>query len=116
MGLDYIRSETGKPWKRRWESGLDRMKTPTLLDPTISEGLRVLTANLLPNSHVQIGDSYVVEPAGEDLIISRGLCPVGRIAKPPVESVNALAKCGGYAEGVIVRVGLFGDSAEVSLK
>jgi hypothetical protein len=116
MGLDYIRSQTGKPWKRRWDGGLDRMKMPTLLDPAIGDALRVLTADLLPGSRVQIGDSYIVEPAGEDLIISRGRCPVGRIAKPPIESMNALAECGGYAEGVVVRVGLFGDSAEVSLK
>lgn len=116
MGLDYIRSKTGKPWKRRWDGGLDRMKTPMLLDLTISEGLRVLTADLLPDSRVKVGDSYIVEPAGEDLIISRGRCPIGRITKPPVESLTAIADYGGYAEGVIERVGLFGDSAEVSLK
>lgn len=116
MGLDYIRNQTGKPWKRRWDGGLDRMKTPTLLDLTISEGLRMVTAELLPDSRVKVGDSYIVEPDGEDLIISRGRCPVGRITKPPAESLIAIADCGGYAEGVIERVGLFGDSAEVSLK
>lgn len=116
MGLDYIRSQTGRPWKRRWDGGLDRMKTPTLLDLTISEGLRVLAAELLPDSHVKVGDSFIVEPVGEDLIISRGRCPVGRITKPPPESLTAIADYGGYAEGVIERVGLFGDSAEVTLK
>ncbi|MBL8255966.1 MAG: hypothetical protein JNJ62_05150 [Pseudoxanthomonas mexicana] len=116
MGLDYIRGQTGKPWKRRWDGGLDRMKTPTLLDLMISEGLRMLTAELLPDSRVKVGDSYIVEPDGDDLIISRGRCPVGRITKPPAESLAAIADYGGYAEGVIERVGLFGDSAEVSLK
>lgn len=116
MGLDYIRNQTGKPWRRRWDGGLDRMKTPTLFDLTISEGLRILTAELLPDSHVKVGDSYIVEPVGEDLIISRGWCPVGRITKPPAESLALIADYGGYAEGVIERVGLFGDSMEVSLK
>jgi hypothetical protein len=116
MGLDYIRNQTGKPWRRRWDGGLDRMKTPTLLDLTISEGSRILTAELLPNVHVKVGDSYVVEPVGDDLIISSGLCPIGRITNPPAESLAAIAKYGGYAEGMIERVGLFDDSAEVSLR
>ncbi|SDQ82278.1 hypothetical protein [Pseudoxanthomonas sp. CF125] len=116
MGLDYIRNQTGKPWKRRWDGGLDRMKTPTLLDLTISEGLRMVSAELLPDSGVKVGDSYIVEPDGEYLIISRGRCPVGRITKPPAEALAAIAGCGGYAEGVIERVGLFGDNAEVSLR
>lgn len=37
MGLDYIRAQTGKPWRKRWNGGLDRLKTPTLLDITESE-------------------------------------------------------------------------------
>jgi hypothetical protein len=116
MGLDYIRSQTGKPWTKRWNGGLDRMKEPTLLDLTISEVARVLTAELFPGARVNIGDSYIVEPAGNDLIVSRGLCPIGRITKPPSESLTAIATCGGYAEGVIERVSLFGDTTEVRLK
>ena len=34
MGLDYIRAQTGKPWRKRWDGGLDRLKAPTLLDLT----------------------------------------------------------------------------------
>lgn len=116
MGLDYIRNQTGKPWKKRWNGGLDRMKVPTLLDLTISEVSRVLTAELFPGARVKIGDSYIVEPAGDDLIISRGLCPIGRITKPPEESLAAIADYGGYAQGVIERVSLFGDTTEVRLK
>ena len=35
MGLDYIRAQTGKPWRKRWNGGLDRLKEPTLLDLTM---------------------------------------------------------------------------------
>lgn len=116
MGLDYIRSQTGKPWTKRWDGGLDRMKEPTLLDLTISEVARVLTAELLPGARVNVGESYIVEPSGNDLIVSKGLCPIGRITKPPLESLAAIANYGGYAEGVIERVSLFGDTTEVRLK
>jgi hypothetical protein len=40
MGLDYIRAQTGKPWRKRWNGGLDRLKAPTLLDLTMSETAR----------------------------------------------------------------------------
>ena len=32
MGLDCIRSAVGKPYMKRWPKGLDRLKTPSLLD------------------------------------------------------------------------------------
>lgn len=48
MGLDYLRAQTGKPWRKRWDGGLDRLKTPTLLDLTMSEASRVVTAKLDP--------------------------------------------------------------------
>ena len=50
MGLDYIRTQTGKPWRKRWDGGLDRLKTPTLLDATMSESSRVVTATLDPRA------------------------------------------------------------------
>ena len=40
MGLDYIRAQTGKPWRKRWNGGLDRLKAPTLLDLTMSEAVK----------------------------------------------------------------------------
>ena len=27
MGLDYIRAQTGKPWRKRWNGRLDRLKS-----------------------------------------------------------------------------------------
>lgn len=116
MGLDYVRSQTGKPWSRRWDGGLDRLKTPTLLDLTINETIRVLTAELAPNAKVKTGSSYIVECEGNGLTISDGLRRVGHIAIPPEEILTAIANLGGYAEGVIHRVGLFGDTAEVQLR
>ncbi|MBN8947470.1 hypothetical protein ACFCQI_14345 [Rhodanobacter sp. FW102-FHT14D06] len=116
MGLDYIRSQTGKPWSRRWDGGLDRLKTPTLLDLTITETLRFLTAELSPNVQVKTGNSYIVECEGKNLTISEGLRLIGHVARPPEETLTAIANCGGYAEGVIQRVGLFGDTAEIQLR
>ena len=37
MGLEYIRSASGRPYTKRWAKGLNRLKTPTLLDVTLTE-------------------------------------------------------------------------------
>ncbi len=116
MGLDYIRRETGKPWRKRWNGGLDRLKTPTLLDLSISETARVVTAELVPGAQAKVGDTFIVECVADGFTVTDGLRPVGRVANPGAETTAAVAACSGYAEAVVQRVGLFGDIAELSLK
>ena len=116
MGLDYIRAKTGKPWRKRWDHGLDRLKTPTLLELTISEAARVVTAQLDPDACVKISDSLILQTIADELTVSDGLRAIGRVENPPPEMTAVIRDCGGYAEGVVHRVGLFGDTVEVSVK
>jgi hypothetical protein len=116
MGLDYIRSQTGKPWRKRWDGGLDRLKAPTLLDLTMSEASRVVTAQLDPAARVKAGDTLIVQSASDGLIVSNGLRSVGRIDNPTAEMTTAVLNGGGYAQGELQRVGLFGDTAEIVVK
>ncbi|MDD9981876.1 MAG: hypothetical protein OXU81_11060 [Gammaproteobacteria bacterium] len=116
MGLDYIRAKTGKPWRKRWDHGLDRMKAPTLLELTMSEAARVVTAQLNSDACVKISDSLILQTIADGLTVSDGLRAIGRVENPPSEVTTAIRDCGGYAEGVVHRVGLFGDTAEVSVK
>jgi hypothetical protein len=116
MGLDYIRAQTGKPWRKRWNGGLDRLKAPTLLDLTMTEAARTLTAELNADAHVKAGDRLIVQSAADGLIVSDGLRAIGRIANASTEIRTAIREAGGYAEGLLQRVGLFGDTAEISVK
>lgn len=116
MGLDYVRAQTGKPWRKRWESGLDRLKAPTLFDLTMSEASRVVTAQLDPAARVKAGDTLIVQSASDGLVVSDGLRAVGRIDNPTAEMTTAVRDCGGYAQGELQRVGLFGDTAEIVVK
>jgi hypothetical protein len=116
MGLDYIRSQTGKPWRKRWDGGLDRLKAPSLLDLNMSEAARTVTAELNAGCHVKAGDTLIVQSGGDGFTISDGLRAIGRVANPSPELTAAVRDGGGYAEGVLQRVGLFGDTAEISVK
>jgi hypothetical protein len=116
MGLDYIRAQTGKPWKKRWEGGLDRLKQPTLLDLTMSEAARTVTAELHVGASPKAGETLIVESGPAGVTVSDGLRSIGRVPNPSADLLTALASGGGYAEGRLERVGLFGDTAEISIR
>ena len=82
MGLDYIRAQTGKPWRKRWDGGLDRLKAPTLLDLTMSEASRVVTAQLDPAARVKAGDIGDVLPVIDGFVVNLSRTQVG-VFDPP---------------------------------
>ena len=116
MGLDYIRAQTGKPWRKRWDRGLDRLHEPTLLELTMAEPSRVVTAHLGSDASVKDGDTLIVQTTADGLTVSDGLRAIGRIESAAPDITAAIHDDGGYAVGVVQRIGLFGDTAEVSVK
>jgi len=69
MGLDYIRAQTGRPWRKQWDGGFDRLKTPTLLDLTMSEASRVVTAKLDPAARVPLKIGWIGSPVKESSVL-----------------------------------------------
>lgn len=116
MGLDYIRAQTGRPWKKRWNRGLNRLKQPTLLDLTMSESARMVTVALEPGMSPKTGDAVIVQSGPVGFTVSNGLRSIGQVSDPPASLSATLANGGGYAEGTVERIGLFGDTAEVSIR
>lgn len=116
MGLDYIRSETGKSWRKRWNGGLDRLKSPTLFDMQIGEHSRTVTAELIPGTSAKAGDSFIVQSSGDGFAVTRGFRVVGSVRHAPAEAIAAVNSSSGFAEGIVERVSLFGDTVELRLK
>ena len=116
MGLDYIRAQTGKPWRKRWNGSLDRLKLPSLLDLTMTEMSRTVTTDLSPGAGVKISDTLIVQSGPEGMTVSNGLRPIGRITHPTAELTAAISAGGGYAEGIVQRVGFFGDTADIKVR
>jgi hypothetical protein len=116
MGLDYIRAQTGKPWRKRWDNGLDRLKVPTLFDLSITEAFRAVTATINPVAGARAGDILIIQSTCDGLVLSNGLRSIGYVDSPTSEISAAVRDCGGYARGEVRRVGLFGDTAEIIVR
>lgn len=116
MGVDFIREQSGKPWRKRWDKGLDRLKLPGLFDVQFSSQQRTITADLQCGTQLKVGDQLIVQSNGPMAIICSGQQQVGTIPSIPADMRSAIANCGGIALGTVERVGLFGNNAEVSIR
>jgi hypothetical protein len=115
MGLEYIRSAAGKPYKKRWAKGLDRLKSPSLLDVAVTEQTRVLTATLAPGCRATPGDRYLLQSGDKgEILVFDGHRQVASIANPPPSVTQALASHG-VAPATVERVSGLGETAELKL-
>jgi len=113
MGIDFIRSKGGQPYVKRWAKGYERANTPDLFDIRFSSGRQVATAALASDASPQKGGAVMIQQAGAELIVFDGLKPVGRILNPPPTMRAALEANHGLARGVVDRLGVLGQTAEI---
>lgn len=116
MGVDFIREQSGKPWRKRWDKGLDRLKLPGLFDVQFSSQRRNVTVDINSGSTLKVGDQVIVQCDGMATIVCSGHQRVGGIPELPFDMRAAISKCGGVALGTVERVGLFGNNAELSIR
>ena len=116
MGIDFIRNASGKPYTKRWAKGLDRTKSPTLMDVSLSEEGRTLTAKLAAKGAARQGATVLVQAKGPDLLVLDGLRQVASIANAPASVRAAVEARQGIAPAVVEQVGVLGATAEIKLK
>ena len=116
MGVDYIREQTGKPWRKRWDKGLDRLKSPGLFDVRFADCRRTITAEVDSAAALKVGDQVVLQAEGSAAIVCRGQDRIGAVAGIPADVGAALKDCGGIALGTVERVSLFGNNAELRIQ
>jgi hypothetical protein len=84
MGIEFIRNASGKPYTKRWARGIDRIKAPTLMDVSISEESRTLTAKLTAKGAACQGATVLVQSKGSELVVFDGLRQVASITNAPL--------------------------------
>lgn len=116
MGVDFIREQSGKPWRKRWDKGLDGLKSPGLFDVQFTNQHRMITADLESGSTLKVGDQVVVQCNAQSVIVCSGHRQVGAISGIAADVRAAIDGCGGVALGMVERVGLFGNNVELSIR
>lgn len=116
MGLDYIRRQTGRPWRKRWRAGLDRLNLPTLLDMQFRATARTIIADLRGQGSLRVGNACIIEMSDEGLRVTDGLTSIGLARDPSEDLLAGIAASEGCAEGVVEYVSIFGDIAEIRLR
>lgn len=116
MGVDFIREQSGKPWRKGWDKGLDRLKLPSLFDVQFSDQQRTVTADIDCGFPLKIGDEVIVQFDGPSTIVCSGYQRIGGIPGLPADVHAAIDNCGGIARGIVERVSLFGNNAELSIR
>jgi hypothetical protein len=115
MGLDFIRRATGKPFRKSWKDGLDRLTLPTLF-PVAVDSSRVVTAHLLPQRKTTPGQDVIIQIQDTALSVCEGNQPLAIVDKPPTSILSAIVNAAGIALGTIERIGTFGDTVEVRIR
>lgn len=116
MGADFIREQSGQPWRKRWDKGVDRLKQPSLFDVQFASQQRTITADIDPSINVQIGEELVVQSGAGNPTICQGHNRIGTINDLPSDMRTSIADCGGVALGIVERVSLFGNRVELRLQ
>ena len=116
MGADFIREQSGQPWQKRWDKGVDRLKQSDLFDVQFAPQHRTVTADIDPDIDVQVGDELVIQCGSGNAIICRGQSRIGVINGLPSDIRAAIADYGSVALGIVERVSPFGKNVELSLQ
>jgi hypothetical protein len=116
MGADFIREQSGQPWRKRWNKSVDRLKQPSLFDVQFGSQQRTITADIDPGMSVQAGEELVVQCGPGNAMVCRGQSRIGAVNGLPPDMRTSIAECGGVALGIVERVGLFGHSVELRLQ
>lgn len=116
MGIEFIRNASGKPYTKRWARGIDRIRAPTLMDVSMSEEYRTLTAKLTSKGAACQGATVLIQSKGPDLFVFDGLRQVASITNAPPSVRAAVDARQGMAPAVVERVGILGATVEIKLK
>lgn len=116
MGLDFIRDKAGRPWRKKFAGGAERIKRPGLFDLPFEATRRTVTVVFKNGAQVSPGEKLIAHANGEQLDVCRGAAIIGVVQSPPQDVMNEICVAGGDATARVVDVSPFGTAAEVELK
>lgn len=116
MGLDFIRDKAGRPWRKKFAGGVERIKLPGLFDLPFEKMRRTVTVIFTSVGRAGTGEKLIAHANGAQLDVCRGATVIGMVQNPPEDVMNAIRSAGGDATASVVDVSPFGTAAEVELQ
>src|SRR4051812_22693702 len=116
MGVDFIRSCSGKPHNKRWAQSIDRLKEPSLFDVHFEGECQFITLSREGQITTSAGGDLILQLEGNGSCTAfDGLNAVGRLEQPPENVVTFLNANNGIAPVVLDHIGVLGNTIEVRL-
>ena len=116
MGVDFIRSQSGKPYNKRWDRGVDRLKEPSLFDVNFNGDCRFVTLTCENTSASKVGRDLILQlDESGSCTAFDGLLAIGTLEQPPASVVTFLTANSGIAPVTVDRIGALGGTIEVRL-
>ncbi len=113
-------SEELKKRRRTHDKYIDRQRvalaTPDLFTRTPEDQPRSCVAFIEPGVAVDVGDSFIVEPAESGMLGRRGNSVALVFSQPPLDILDAVRGGAGAATGKVVRVNRLSRTVEVTIK
>jgi hypothetical protein len=114
MGAEFIR-RAAKTFTKRWDEGRRMLGTADLFTTQPECQAHSAPFDLAEKADLHAGDVVTVEKEGGALVARCRLSEVARIAKPPLDLLNAVERSCGIAKGTIEIVHDAAKVAEISL-
>jgi hypothetical protein len=116
MGVDFIRRQSGRPYRKRWAKGIDRMKEPSFLDVGFGVESQFVTLFRCGAGALNSGQELLVQKEQDGSCTAYdGLEAVARIEAPPSALLHLIRDNCGLAPVTIDDVGALGQTIEVRL-
>ena len=115
MGLDYIR-KVGGSFRKSWNHGVQRLAAPDLYTSNPECATRAVLADLVDKADVRPKERLLLQCENGKLIAYRELSRVATVTEPPADLLSAIAKCGGYALGVVEKRNKRSQTVSIAVK
>jgi hypothetical protein len=113
-------SEELKKRRQSHDKYIDRQRvtlaTPDLFTRTPQDQPRSCVATLTPGASVEIGESFIIEPAEDGMLGRRSNSVVLTFSQPPADILNAVRSSARIAIGEILCINKLSRTVDVMIK
>jgi hypothetical protein len=114
MGSEWIQ-RAAKTFQKSWDMGRVAANTATLFTRQPGAPRRIVTADVVGNAAIEVGECLTVQREGDRYLARRGLTVVATLSSLPNDLNAAIEQSAGIACGTVETVLPLSGMVEISL-